>query len=381
MKRHLFFLLLVALSASTYAQDVIVKKDGSTILSKVLEIGSTEVKYKKQSNLDGPTYTLSTADILSINYENGEKETFENAAANSNAGGQQGYVEKPADARNAQLLALFNKEYGTTKKLKQKDSPANYYSFILGVTSSSIMSNDEIEMSFRRESVLGSFGKEDVYYITLKNKTDKTIYIDKARSFRIGADGNSLCYFEDTEQTTVSVGKGSGASVGLGGIANALGVGGAVGQIANGVAVGGGTSQSVTTTYQQQRFIAIPPHGSRNLTEEKRVKSQRVEKAEDFKIEFEECGLSKGVVNVGEVKVFAENEVPWKTEYIIAYSTDEELRTYSTLKVDLYIHEVIGMFLPTMSVISDLDKKMPEYIDGITPNTIYTRAASCGKWR
>ena len=73
----LFFMLLLATSA--FAQDVIVKKDGSTILSKVIEIGTSEVKYKKYSNPDGPTYTIAKSEIQAINYENGEKETFTDA--------------------------------------------------------------------------------------------------------------------------------------------------------------------------------------------------------------------------------------------------------------------------------------------------------------
>lgn len=59
-----------------HAQDVIVKNDGSTISSKVTEITSTEIKYKKFSNLNGPTYTIGKSEVNYINYENGEKETF-----------------------------------------------------------------------------------------------------------------------------------------------------------------------------------------------------------------------------------------------------------------------------------------------------------------
>lgn len=44
MKKILFFLLLLA-ATSAQAQDVIVKRDGSTIVSKVIEITTTEVKY------------------------------------------------------------------------------------------------------------------------------------------------------------------------------------------------------------------------------------------------------------------------------------------------------------------------------------------------
>lgn len=69
--------LIVFFAANAFAQDVIVKKDGSTIMSKVLEIGTNEIKYKKFSNQEGPTYTVLSSDVLAINYENGEKETFQ----------------------------------------------------------------------------------------------------------------------------------------------------------------------------------------------------------------------------------------------------------------------------------------------------------------
>ena len=75
MKKVLLFLLLL-LATSVSAQDVIVKKDGSTILSKVIEVGTVEVKYKKFSNQTGPIYSVMKSDIQAINYENGEKEVF-----------------------------------------------------------------------------------------------------------------------------------------------------------------------------------------------------------------------------------------------------------------------------------------------------------------
>lgn len=66
------------------AQDVIVKKDGTSILSKIIEITSNEVKYKKYSNLEGPTFITLISEIQVINYENGEKEIFgENTTVNT----------------------------------------------------------------------------------------------------------------------------------------------------------------------------------------------------------------------------------------------------------------------------------------------------------
>ena len=74
--RKLCFVLSLCISSLIYAQDVIVLNDGSSIISKVVEVGSTDVKYKKWSNLEGPTYTLKVTEILSVNYQNGEKESF-----------------------------------------------------------------------------------------------------------------------------------------------------------------------------------------------------------------------------------------------------------------------------------------------------------------
>lgn len=76
--RAKFLVLFLLCSVTLFAQDVIVQNNGNTILSKVVEIGATEVKYKKFSNLNGPTYTIAKAEILVINYENGEKESFKN---------------------------------------------------------------------------------------------------------------------------------------------------------------------------------------------------------------------------------------------------------------------------------------------------------------
>lgn len=74
-------ILFLLCNVTLFAQDIIVQNNGNTILSKVVEIGATEVKYKKFSNLNGPTYTIAKAEILVINYENGEKESFANAQA------------------------------------------------------------------------------------------------------------------------------------------------------------------------------------------------------------------------------------------------------------------------------------------------------------
>ncbi len=74
----LFFAMLafVTFSVNSYGQDIITLKNGEDVKSKILEVGITEVKYKKFDNLEGPSYTLTKAEIFMIKYQNGTKDVF-----------------------------------------------------------------------------------------------------------------------------------------------------------------------------------------------------------------------------------------------------------------------------------------------------------------
>ncbi len=56
------------------AQDIIIKKNAEEISSKVLEIDSINITYKKFDNIDGPSYILSKSEVFMIKYANGTKE-------------------------------------------------------------------------------------------------------------------------------------------------------------------------------------------------------------------------------------------------------------------------------------------------------------------
>lgn len=72
MKQLLVFLFLLC-SVSVFAQDVIVKKDGSTIVCRVVELTSSEIVYKKWSDLNGSNYVMDKSLASTINYESGKK--------------------------------------------------------------------------------------------------------------------------------------------------------------------------------------------------------------------------------------------------------------------------------------------------------------------
>lgn len=71
--KQLLVLLCLLCSASVFAQDVIVKNDGTTIVCRVVELTSSEITYKKWSDLNGSNYVMNRADASAINYENGKK--------------------------------------------------------------------------------------------------------------------------------------------------------------------------------------------------------------------------------------------------------------------------------------------------------------------
>lgn len=391
MKKYLIFMLL-PFSVKAVAQDVIVKTDGSTILSKVLEINSSEIKYKKFSNQNGPTYTINKSEIMAINYENGEKDVFDHkeSTRNETSNNSPNLVRKKADSRNKEIIALYNRNYNFTDKIKPKNKASDGCVYILGVRPSSIMSNEDIEMTFVREIRYNPNGyDENVYNICLKNKTSKTIYVDKGNCFRIEPDGTFHCYYDSSEQLSVSNGKGSGGSLGLGSVAGVLGVGGIAGQLAGGVTVGGGSSRSVTRTYSQQRIIAIPPYAVRNLCVPNFVKikgyrffgdqhseHETVEDAENFNsfsTPASKLGLTQVMVNKGEVKYFDENHLHYNKRYIITYSTEEDFRHYSSLDAELYIREIIGFGYLDRNEFTDHGIKPEKYIEGVNEFTIFGR--------
>lgn len=76
MKRLFLVLASMASVASTFAQDVIVKRDGEEIQCRILEVSTNKVKYKQWKNQDGPTFVEKKTDVLMLKYENGQKEVI-----------------------------------------------------------------------------------------------------------------------------------------------------------------------------------------------------------------------------------------------------------------------------------------------------------------
>jgi len=104
--KQLFAFIVMLLSASFLnAQDIITLRTGETINGKVAEVGTTEIRYYKSSNINGPVYVAPKADISQIVYENGSKDVFTTATQQTTVIVQQPapqtiYVEQPIRRRN-----------------------------------------------------------------------------------------------------------------------------------------------------------------------------------------------------------------------------------------------------------------------------------------
>ena len=83
--RKIFILAICVVAVlGAYAQDIIVTRDANRIEAKILEVSSSEIKYKEFNNQTGPTFMLTNAEISTIIYQNGTVKVFEQPKQQTN---------------------------------------------------------------------------------------------------------------------------------------------------------------------------------------------------------------------------------------------------------------------------------------------------------
>jgi hypothetical protein len=82
MKQFVKLIAVILISASTYAQDSVIKRDGSEMKVKITDISDTEIKYQKPGL--SVSFSMDLADVLLVTFENGERMTFEDVKSKSN---------------------------------------------------------------------------------------------------------------------------------------------------------------------------------------------------------------------------------------------------------------------------------------------------------
>lgn len=165
------------------------------------------------------------------------------------------------------------------------------------------------------------------------NRTSEIMTIDQTMSFFVNSNGMSTSYYDPTVKSISNTDMSSvtkGASVNLGSITGALGIGGTLGKLAGGINVGGsgtsGTAQTETTYIADQPRVSIAPHGNGAMSKV-------------FKI----SGIGKAAIgNSGAVQhtSLSEQMSPCRFSVCISYSFDGG-NTFDKIVTDFYLNSEI----------------------------------------
>ena len=187
------------------------------------------------------------------------------------------------------------------------------YTAVFGVKTNSVMSTDDIEVNVVKKWVLDAAINDmehRLYFVEIKNKTDKTIYIDKANCYRIYNDSTRYCYFDPNRDDTTLV----------------------------------------------QRTIAIPPHSKKNLSDYNAITTNNgkysevkiIDYPEEFNWDAKSAGVCEGFLRDYEVRSFTEDASPYYRSFHIVYSKEKDFSTYSRLTLHFYIRQLIGYYYPEL---------------------------------
>lgn len=113
-------------SLTLFAQDIIITTDARKIEAKILEVSKTEIKYKENSNLNGPTFILETQEISSIIYSNGQVKVYNHETAQAPED-EPASVAPIVDESTAQILL----HSGQTLTVQITEMKSNYVAYIL----------------------------------------------------------------------------------------------------------------------------------------------------------------------------------------------------------------------------------------------------------
>ena len=187
------------------------------------------------------------------------------------------------------------------------------------------MSTDDVEVNFVKKWVPDPIYNDmdnRMYFVEIHNKTDQTIYIDKASCYRIYNKGAKHCYFTPNKNNKNSA----------------------------------------------ERIMAIPPHAKQNLCEHDAVltnsKSGNFQELkikdypEDFHWDSRSAGIYKGFLQKFEVRTYSEDNSPYYRTYIITYSKDKDFSTYTLLPINFYMRQLIGNYYPELYQENDIFERL-----------------------
>lgn len=185
--------------------------------------------------------------------------------------------------------------------------------------------------------------------VAVRNLTSEIMIIDQTKSFFVNTDGNSMSYYDPTIRTksvTDISSSTDGASVNLGAIAGALGIGGPIGTLASGINVGGsetsGTSTTRTDYIADTPQVSLGPKGSTILSKH-----------------FKVSGIGKDALSYSNAVMpnISLYNMPETFSVCISYSIDNG-ETYKKIVTDFYKNSEIVIPVTENGILNDSLRKI-----------------------
>ena len=216
-----------------------------------------------------------------------------------------------------------------------------YHPEVRGISYQSIQSDNRItrqQIPSSAEIIVAvGVDKDGNVDVVVQNNTDEIMTIDRTKSFFCDHDGNSTPYYDPTVNVLAesnTSGHTTGASVNLGSVARAVGVGGVAGALLSGVNVGSANQNASTTTnttyFVDQPTASIAPHSKTSMGGSFKEESFGI----DMLYELAQDG------NTAINKAYTSDDSFSSCKIIISYSVDEG-KSYKKIETKLYGNSII----------------------------------------
>lgn len=270
--RTISTLLLSASLTASMAQDTLITKSGDVLKVYGVESSPSSIFYRLSEGANAAIERINIEDVLMIKKADGTQQNFYDTAAAQPqptqvvqatpppAEQQQSGKSLPDEQRNSEILESLNTPTPIYEGKVGQPSKSAICQFF--ATDDSVLANQDIEVKISLSSWQyyqkqwkhkdlpdsASVGTRKLgLQISIKNKTDRMMFIDLANTFHILGE-ISKPYYVPTATSTTSGGT-TGMSVNLGG----------------GVGVGGSKSKFTTNVEYSQRVVSIPPHATKKI--------------------------------------------------------------------------------------------------------------------
>ena len=369
----LMSLFLSVYTHQLFAQDKIITTEGEIIIGYNVEIGTSSIFYQTSDHTSSATERIGKNKVLMIKRQDGTKayistpkditETEEpNKIINTGNSNIKELNDNIRQRYNTELIPLEDKNKGEKAKVV----------FIqLWADDESQFADTNIEIEYETQYVDYNFNTGEQFLspymgafqdiasnhnypqinITIKNRSDKTIYLDLGNTFFI-RDKEPYAYYQPST-TSVTTGSTKGGSLNAGAITNALGIGGFAGTLSNGITVGGANNKSTTTTTYAQRIIAIPPMSSKQLDNQLFFSTNQENKfGQDSGTKLSGHKTNKHwqsdlFINTPKKMAVGEEIIIDQSEslhfsFMITYSQDESIKEKHSIQSNFFIRKLVG---------------------------------------